>query len=301
MQPIGIVNREDLATEPDAGGLMPRASGVLMGHLLASQGRLRPQDIDRVLIYAGTRRIKFGEAAVKLGLISRSDLDHAVAAQFGYPYLEKGAGGLSTRLVAAFEPFSAKGNAIRVLKAQLSQRWFSTGQQALAVIGPGGRDGCSYVAANLAIAFSQLGESTVLVDADLREPAQHRLFKTDNGAGLSAALVGQLPVDAVVTRLPQFRNLSLVPAGVTPPNIYDVFGRAELERVIEGLRSRFSVILFDTPPYVADLGAEAVARRCGGALVVIRRDHTRLADARDLLRAIGEAGAAVVGTALTQY
>lgn len=272
-----------------------------LGRVLVSQAKLRSSEIERVLAYARKRRLRFGEAAVKLGLISRADLDLALAAQFDYPYLEKGAGGLSARLVAAFDPFSAKGSAIRVLRAQLVRRWFGKGRRALAIVEPAGREGCSYVAANVATAFSQLGARTVIVDADLQKPVQHRLFNATNDVGLSAVLVGRIPIEEAVMRLPLFRDLSLVPAGITPPNVFDLFARAELAHTIQALGERYDVVLIDTPPHGADLGADSIARRCGGALAVIRKDYTRMEDARDLLTTFEDTGVELVGATLTEF
>lgn len=278
-----------------------RPDGNPLGRVLVSQAKIGANEIERVLAYARKRRLRFGEAAIKLGLISRADLDLALAAQFDYPYLEKGAGGLSARLVAAYDPFSAKGSAIRVLRSQLMRQWFGKGRRALAVVEPGGREGCSYVAANLAVAFSQLGARTVLIDGDLRKPVQHRLFNVPNDVGLSAVLVGRVAIGDAVTRLPLFRDLALVPAGIMPPNAYDLFGRDELEAAVQTLGERYDVVLFDTPPHAANLGADSIARRCGGALAVIRRDYSRIEDARDLLATLGDVGVELVGTTLTEF
>lgn len=301
-QTITIRSQDGAEVRPDVDAA-ERFDGnaSLIGRILVRQGRLGERDAERVLAYAARKGLRFGEAAVKMGLLSRQDLAHAVAAQFDYPYLEKGAGGYSSKLVAAFEPFSAKGDAIRVLRAQLTRHWFGAGQRALAIIGPSGREGCSYVAANLAVMFSQLGESTVLVDADISEPEQHRLFNVSREPGLSAALVGRVPIQSAVTRLPLFRNLSLLPAGITPPNLYDLFGREELGAIVASLKERYSVVLFDTRAFAANMGADMVARHCGGALMVVRRNHTRLADSQSLIEGVTGLGAKVVGSALTQF
>lgn len=272
-----------------------------IGQILVRQRKLSVRDVNRALAHAERKHLRFGDAAVKLGLITRQDLEHAVAAQFDYPYLEPGAEGYSSKLVAAFEPFGAKGTALRVLQARLAEQWFSRGHRALAVIGPSGYDGCSYVAANLAVVFSQQGRETVLVDANLRKPGLHRLFNLPNGVGLSSALVGRVSVDSVTTRLPLFRGLSLVTAGITPPNVYDLFWRPELADIVATLRERYSVVLFDTPPYSVGLGSENLARHTGSALLVIRKDHTRAIDAQDLSDSILRAGGEIVGTAMSRF
>jgi chain length determinant protein tyrosine kinase EpsG len=300
MQPSGISSRitdtfnavPDRAREPHGGPL---------GQVFVRQGRINDKDVDRVIAYGERRHLRFGEAAVKLGLISRQELNRGIAAQFGYPYLEPGAGGYSPKLVAAYDPFSTRGEALRALRLRLHEAWLTAGYPAMAVIGPTGRDGSSYIAANLAIMFSQAGESTVLVDASLKNPAQHLLFRVGNASGLSAVLAGRMPIEAATIRLPMFRDLSLVPAGVVPPNAADLLGRAELGRAIAALRQRHAIVLVDAPSFVGGIGAERVAQRCGGALLVIRQDHTRLVDARRLMDAAQGLGAAIAGSVMTQF
>jgi chain length determinant protein tyrosine kinase EpsG len=285
------------AASPDRVGAGP---GEPIGRLLLERGRLGEREVERILQYARRKNLRFGEAAVKLGFIGRADLDRVLSAQFGYPYLERGAGGLSARLVAAFDPFSGRGNALRILAAQLQQRWFAHGQRALCVVSPGGRDGCSELAANLAVIFSQLGAATVLVDAGLQEPAQHVLFNAGNAVGLSSALAGRADIESQRGSLPRFPALDLVPAGPAPPNVHDLLRRPELDGIVSRLSSRYAVVIFDAPPHLANLGAEDLARRCGGALLVVRRNHTRLDEVRQLLDALSGQGVVVVGSVIKQ-
>ena len=184
------MKKTDGATEGTDG----RVQGSLIGLLLVQHGKIKNSDIERILAYARKKDMRFGEAAVKLRLISGVDLDRAIATQFDYPYLEKGAGGYSAigekELVAAFSPFSDKGQTLRVLRAQLLLHGISSERHALAIVGSQDREGCSFIAANLAVTFSQLGQRTLLIDADLQNGRQHKLFGVKNDVGLSAALVG---------------------------------------------------------------------------------------------------------------
>ncbi len=276
-------------------------SGNLLGQLLVDQGKIKEVDIERILKYARKKHVRFGVAATKLRLISSHDLEHAMAAQFDYPYLEAGAGGYSNELVAAFKPFSQKGQALRILRAQLLLRWHSKGENALAVVGSHDREGCSYLAANLAVVFSQLGHRTLLVDADLQQARMHKMFGVKNDVGLSAVLVGRAEVESVVNELVLFRGLTLLPAGAPPPNPGELLGRKELQDLIPQLRSQYDVVIVDTPPVNANYGAATVAGACGNALVVMRKNRTKLADAEVLMQEMRGAGAEVVGTVLNDF
>lgn len=276
-------------------------SGNRLGQVLVDHGKIKERDIERILKYARKKRLRFGEAAARLRLISRTDLEHAMAAQFDYPYLEKGAGGYPAELVAAFKPFSPKGQALRILCAQLLLRWHSDQRKALAVVGSGYREGCSYIAANLAIVFSQLGHRTLLVDADMQNARQHKLFGIKNDVGLSAALVGRASFESVIKKMVLFRDLSILPAGAPPPNPAELLDRAELKDSMAWLRQQYEVVIFDTPPVTENLGIEAVATACGSALAVFRKDYTKLSDAESLVQAIRGSGADVVGSVMSNF
>ena len=278
----------------------------LLGLLLVEQGKIKSSDIERILIFARKKKLRFGKAAVKLRLISSGDLDRAIAAQFDYPYLEKGSGGYSAigekELVAAFSPFSPKGLALRTLRAQLLLHEISGRRRALAIIGSQQREGCSYIAANLAVTFSQLGQRTLLIDADLQNARQHKLFGVKNDIGLSAALVGRASFESVTRKLQLFRDLSLIPAGAPVPNSSELLGRVELKNIMPDLHKQYDVVLFDTAPALKTQGAEIVASVCGSALVVVRKNYTRLHDVETLMQLISkEGGGDMVASVMTEF
>lgn len=299
MQTIGIEN-QDVFDPGIAAAMRTGEQDNTLGQILLRRRKIDPRDIERILKYAEKKRLRFGAAALRLGMISRQELDHAVAAQFDYPFLEPGAEGYSPRLATAFDPFGAHGTAFRVLQKRLIQDWFDEGHRALAVTGPSGQDGCSHAAANLAVAFSQQGWPTVLVDANLRRPGLHKLFNLNNDLGLSSVLVRRYPLAEVTVRLTGLRDLSLVTAGIMPPNVGDLLWRPELDRVLMALRERYRIVIFDTPSWRAGIGAENVARLCEGALLVLRRDHTRAADAAALSATLNANGTRILGSALNR-
>src|SRR5690606_25165168 len=91
---------------------------------------------------------------------------------------------LSPMLLAALDPFGCYSEALRSLRSELLLHWFGSKRHTLAITSPSARGDHSVLAANLAIAFSQLGERTILVDANLRTPRQRELFGVTNDFGL---------------------------------------------------------------------------------------------------------------------
>jgi protein-tyrosine kinase len=273
-----------------------------LGSVLAEEGKLGTGDIERVLELQRVEGLRFGEAALRLGLVTVNDVHVAVAKQYGFPQLLRGSGRISGEIVVAYEPFHPRAEELRTLRTQLLIRWSGTGnrERLLAVVSPGRGEGRSYVVANLAVVFAQLGQRTLLIDADLRAPRQHRIFNVDNRIGLSSVLAGRADSSAVVA-VPEFGTLSLLPAGACPPNPQELLLRPAFAALLEELRAAFDVILFDTPPGRLYADAQSLAFRAGNAMVLARKDHTRYADAASVIRELSDAGANVVGTVLNTF
>ncbi len=270
-----------------------------IGAILMDTGRLTPEGAERVLRLQKERGLRFGEAAIALGILNEDDIRQALAYQFDYPYLPAGDGALSRELVAAYQPFSPEVENLRALRSQLMLRWFDAEahRKSLAIVSPGPGEGRSHIAANLAIVFSQLGERTLLIDADLRRPRQHRLFKLSNGAGLSGMLSGRAGSEAVV-RVSGLLGLSVLPAGVLAPNPQELLGRPVFADMLESLSHDFDVVILDTPAAAEFADAHTIATRAGAALLVARKDHSSLPQAAHLTRNLQEFGTTVVGAVL---
>lgn len=273
-----------------------------IGSILVEQGKLSPRDIERLLEAQQREGSRFGAAALRAGLITEDDLRSALAKQYDYPHLLPGTGGVSTEIVVAYEPLHPRAEELRALRTQLMIRWSNARvrHRVLAIASPGSGEGRSYVAASLAVVFSQLGERTLLIDADLRAPRQHRIFDIPDRIGLSAVLSGRADSGAVVP-VSKFGTLSLLPAGAPPPNPQELLSHRALATLLEELRTEFDVILFDTPPAKRYADAQSIAFRAGSAMVLARKDRTRLADAAGVVRELSDTGTCIVGTVLNVF
>jgi len=260
-----------------------------VGQLLVDSGKLTASDAEQIAALQQRENLRFGDAALKLKLITESDLHHALAHQFDYAYLTPGDG-----------HFSLQVERLRALRGELMLRWFSNGHKALAITGIHPGDGASYLAANLAIVFSQLGERTLLIDADLRHPRQHVLFNLGHRAGLSDMLVGRANLSAV-TRIPNLLNLSVLTAGTVPPNPAELLSRAETPHKLNDFAEHYDVILIDTSAAESSADAIMVAARTQGTLLVLRQDRSQLATAASFKAHLNSAGASLVGTVLNEY
>jgi chain length determinant protein tyrosine kinase EpsG len=271
-----------------------------IGRLLLQLGKIKVEDTEKILRVQQENGLLFGDAALKLGLINENDIRQVLAMQFDYPYLQEGQGNYSSELVAAYQPFSRQTEAFRALRSQLMMRWFNEGYKTLAVVSANAGEGGSRLAANLAIVFSQLGERTLLIDANLRDPRQHILFKLKERRGLSDIIAGRADLD-VVTKLEYFTDLSVLGAGTTPPNPQELLNRASFSDFIKLATSQYDIVLVDTTPASATADAQATVARCGGVLMVSRLNHTHLSDITEVRNQIAVTGARVVGAVVNDF
>ena len=272
-----------------------------IGALLLESGKITPERAENVLRLQKELGIRFGEAAKRLRLVSEDDIRFVLARQHGYAYLRKGTSRVLPEVRAAFEPYCAQVEVLRALRSQLMLRWFSASpaRKSLAIVSAGPRDGRSYIAANLAVVFAQLGQRTLLVDADLRNPRQHVLFGLDNQRGLSSVLSERTSVVSIQT-LPELPSLSILAAGPTPPNPQELLGRDLYPQLLDQLNRNFDVILIDTPDGWASADARTTAVRAGATLMVVRQNQTRVARMEELRRNLRDLGANVVGAVVNR-
>ena len=269
-----------------------------MGVILVDAERLSQANADRILAFQRDNGMRFGDAGRSLGFLTDDDVRFALSVQFQYSYITSESE-LSQELVAAYEPSSPVVEQLRMLRSQLMLRWFDNGteRKGLAVVSAGSGDGRSYIAANLAIVFSQLGERTLLIDADMRTPRQHKLFNIGKRAGLSDMLVGRAGPEAVVS-VPSLPNLSLLQAGTIPPNPQELLGRQSFSRLLLSLGEDFDVMIIDTPPANVCADAHTVAVRAGAALIVARQNSSSMPQLAQFTHSLREFGVTLVGSVL---
>ncbi|KQR80209.1 polysaccharide biosynthesis tyrosine autokinase [Sphingomonas sp. Leaf343] len=274
--------------QPDLG----RIGEVLRGAELITDAQAH-----KAQVYGAEHNMRFGEAAVELGFIDEATLQRALATQFNMR-LSEGDG--RDEPIAFTNPHSQAAEDYRSIRAALALRWFRhpQGARTLAVVSAQRGDGRSLVAANLAISFAQVGFRTLLVDADMRNPTQHQLFKLDDRRGLATFLTGRLDGRAYqeVSEIPA---LSVMPVGGIPPNPQELLLRKMLGRLVEEASAQFEMVIFDTPAASIGSDYQIIAAEAVGALVVTRREQTRTREAKQLVEACKGFGVRVVGSTMT--
>lgn len=272
--------------------------GSSIGQLLLESGKITPTSAERVLQMQKELGIRFGEAALRLGMITEADIQQVLAQQFEYPYLQRGTGEFSERLIAAYQPFSPQVEMLRAIRSQLMLRWFSRGRKSLAVVSIDPADGADLLVANLAVVFSQLGEHTLLVDSNLRTPQQKEMFGLKGSwQGLSDILVERADLSAIL-KIDSFVDLSVLLAGTLPPNPQELLCRASFSHLNVQLSLLYDVVLYDVAAFSSGSDALAISVHTGGALLVVRKDNTRLDDIAAFSDQLVRNGVEIIGTVM---
>jgi len=271
-----------------------------IGELLLRSGKLDEAAVASVLAAQRQSGKPFGEVAVAMGLLSAGDVQRALARQFDYSTVEPDTSKLDRRLFAAFESEGTKVEALRRLRSELMLRCFRQETDPLAVFSPRAIAGAGLMAANLAIAFSQIGERTLLIDANLRRQCQRDLFALPKREGLSNLLGRRVPFTDALTAVTEFPNLSLLCAGATVPNPQELLSRDSLSSLMDVAAASFDVVIVDCPPALEYADAQLITSHCGHALLVVERDSTRLADIDAVKVQMSPTGVPLVGAVMTQ-
>lgn len=271
----------------------------LIGQILRESKGLTDTQLDQILAYRSKHRVRFGEAAVALRLVSEQDVLWALSQQFLCPY--SAASGLSAELVATVDPFGFQAEGIRGIRSQLMLTAAAAEpKRALAVLSADSGDGKSYLAANLAISYSQLGASTVIIDADMRTPRQHQLFSVANASGLSGILSGRDQLNAIQT-VADLPNLFVLPVGILPPNPLDLLQRPAFEHLLQELLATFDHIVVDAPAMTHGSDALVIAAKCGLALVIGRRGRTQMKAVDSLIGQVTRSGTRLAGVVINEH
>jgi capsular exopolysaccharide synthesis family protein len=141
--------------------------------------------------------------------------------------------------------------------------------RTLLIASPMPGDGKSTTASNLAIAFAEAGQRTLLIDCDLREPVQHLIFGIDGLAGVSSVIAAEADLASAVraTRVP---GLYLLPCGPVPANPAEMLASKRFGQMMQALLGQFDRIVLDSPPIVSVTDARILGASADATLLVLR-------------------------------
>jgi polysaccharide biosynthesis transport protein len=194
-------------------------------------------------------------------------------------------------LISHNMPQSQMSEAFRALRTSLLLSQAEHPPQVILMTSALPREGKTTAAVNLAVTLAQLGDRTLLVDADLRKPGINRALSLVDGkhAGLSSYLAGVSSLDLITVPHPAITNLEAIPTGPIPPNPADLLSSRRLTELIAELRGRYKFVVIDSPPIMAATDAVILSVLVDGVLMVVRSGETpkeAFTRTRDLLTGV---------------
>jgi receptor protein-tyrosine kinase len=278
--------------------LLPAGETQEVSAVLVRRCGLTEEDVNRIGGAQQQLKVHFIEAALRLGYVTQADIDAALAtltADSASARAEPKA-----ELVLAHNSFDPHSERIRALRTELLLRRDETAESnVVAILSPCAREGRSRLAAELAISFSQLGQPTLLVDADLRHSRQHELFAADNDRGLVQALVSNDPPHVQsVSGLP---NLHLLTAGPRPANPQELLSDGHFGELLGGWMRRYQHVVLDTAPVSDFADGLAVATVAGRVLALSRAKLTPFRATQQMLRRLSTTHARILGAVVNHF
>jgi capsular exopolysaccharide synthesis family protein len=201
-------------------------------------------------------------------------------------------------LIVQDDPRSPRAESFRTLRTNLQFLDVGQGGRSFIVTSSIQSEGKSTTTANLAIALADSGVRVLLVDADLRRPKVASYMGLEGSVGLTDVLIGRVALDDVVQEWGRGK-LSVLPAGTVPPNPSELLGSAAMGRLIVELRSKFDVVLFDTPPLLPVTDAAILSRFVGGVILVVAAGRANRHHVGGAISALENVGSKVSGIVLT--
>ncbi len=271
-----------------------------IGALLLQLGKITASDLEAIVSHQKETNLLFGSAALQLGLITESDINHAMALQFDYPYLQRNQGNYSQALVAAYQPFCTQVDSLRRLRSQLMLEWFNARSKSLAVVSSNDEEGGDGLVANLAIVFSQMGQRTLLVDANLRSQNLRNMFNISEKYGLSDILAGRAGLE-VITKIEALNDLSILCSGSMAPNPQELLNKHAFAMFMTKAVADYDIVLVNTAPAGLTADSQSVIAWCRGALLVSRLNFTHISSLAEVRDQIVQTGSTLVGAVINDF
>ncbi len=206
----------------------------------------------------------------------------------------------SPAVVTLSAPHAEQAEAIRTLRTHIMAQHLDDGRRGLAICGPSIGVGCTFTAVNLAVALSQTGVNTLLIDGDLRKPSVQDLIRPAQPViGLRQALNAEEAEDGVIQSF-VLPNLSVMFSGGTAPDAQELLASDRFKDLVDQQLRDFDMTIIDTPAANSCADARRISTVVGYSLIVVRRNQSFISDMQALAAQLNEDRARIVGTVMNE-
>lgn len=201
-------------------------------------------------------------------------------------------------LVVLAQPRSPIAEAFRMLAANIRFCSLDRPVRTLLVTSPSSQEGKSIVLANLAAAMTSAGQRVIVVDADLRLPRLHQIFKIGGDIGLTDSLINSNSGGNL--QATKLEGLKVITSGKLPPNPVEVVGSARMQKLLKELETKADLVIIDSPPVLPVADAAILTSLVDGVILVLRAGQTRQRAAQQAVQSLRQADAQLVGIVLNE-
>jgi exopolysaccharide transport family protein len=202
-------------------------------------------------------------------------------------------------LITFGHPKSMLSEAYRNIRTSILLSFSERPPKRIAISSPNPAEGKTTTVINTAIALSQTGVQVLLIDADMRKPRIHKIFREENGAGLSNFLSGNAALDSVIKKS-DIPNLYYIPSGPIPPNPSELIGSKLFKNMMESLGERFDHIVLDSPPVLGFADAIILSTSVEGVILVVSGGKTPRETLQRAKEALHQVNAKILGVVINR-
>ncbi|WP_019414623.1 CpsD/CapB family tyrosine-protein kinase [Paenisporosarcina sp. TG20] len=207
---------------------------------------------------------------------------------------------VARKLITRSNPKSFVSEQYRTLRTNINFSMPKGELQTVLVTSSSPGEGKSTTASNLAVLFAQEGKSVVIVDADMRKPTAHYTFHVTNTLGLSNLLTRQSSIEETVKET-GIEGLHIITSGPIPPNPAELLTSIPMDMLIEDLKKRYDMIIFDAPPALSVTDAQVLSNKCDGTIFVVSSKETNKENAVKAKELLLTAKAHILGVVINNY
>lgn len=202
-------------------------------------------------------------------------------------------------LITHSNPESIISEQFRTIRTNLHFIYGDKNSSTLLITSPGKWEGKSTTAANMAVSMAQQKEKILLVDANLRNPSIHNIFKTSNMIGLTDVLEGNVSFEEAIYPS-RIGKLDILTSGDTPYNPAELLASDAMEQFLQKVGSLYDIVLIDSASVLEVSDTKIIANLCDGVVLVVRQDKTNIENAFESKKVLEYAKAQIVGVILNE-
>lgn len=219
------------------------------------------------------------------------------------PRIKTSTGNIKTRLginrIVEKDPLCMASEAYRSIRAKLLLPLNSVGSVAKTIIitSSSPKEGKTISAVNLAIMIARSGESSLLVDLNMKRPRIHAIFNMNNNSGFSNYLSGEADFGSII-KYPGIDNLSIITSGNSFYRPVDSIASKNIKLFLEKVNTGFSKVIFDAPSIVSLADEAVLLNSCDGVAIVVESNKTSVEIVNKLKELLRKKGVNILGVIL---